>query len=198
MSARGPGPLAMSTTPSPATGLPTAPSGEPIGSLGELLVHALELEHAGSEHFTLLADTMTIHHNVAVAELFRELAAHARERAAALARHAEGVVLPRIAPWSFKWDCPGQPHGADCLGVELSYRMAPIDALRATIYNQTRGHVFFAHVAATSPDPAAAELAAELAAEQVRHLDALRLRLAFELQHDRSPPVDLDPPHLPE
>lgn len=174
----------------------TDPAHEPIADLGELLVHALELEHEAAERFTLLADSMAMHHNAAVSGLFRDLAARAAQRAVDLSRRASGIALPRIAPWSFKWYCPGQPREPDCLAADVSYRMSAVEALRATIYNETRGHVFYAHVAATTPDPDAAALAAELAAEQVRHLEALGHRLAAEARHETPTLEDLDPPHV--
>lgn len=172
------------------------PADEPIASVGELLVHALELEHEASERFAQLADTMALHHNGPVAALFRDLSRRATGRAAALGARARGITLPRIPPWSFKWDCPDAP-AADCLDAQVSYRMTAAEALRATIYNETRAHVFYAQVAATSPDPQAAGLALELAAEQVRHLDALDRRLALEAADALTPPTDLDPPHVP-
>jgi hypothetical protein len=90
---------AMSTPPS----LPSSPS-------PELLVHALELEHESAERYRLLAETMAVHHNAEVAELFRRMADMSDAHASEVIARAEGLLLPEIAPWDFKWSCPGSPE----------------------------------------------------------------------------------------
>ena len=52
-----------------------------IDTVGEFLVHALELEEASSDHYDELADSMEIHNNLKVAELFRKLGGYSRQHA---------------------------------------------------------------------------------------------------------------------
>lgn len=169
----------------------------PIGSVAELLVHALELEHEAATHYEGLADSLATHHNAAVAALFQRLAQHSRRRAGDLAARAGGLQLPRIAPWAFKWDRPGNPSDPDCLHAEVGYRMRAVEALRLAIHNASRGHAFYLQVIGNTPDPAARQLAAELAATQTEELTWLAELLAHEALTDRPLPEDLDPPQRP-
>ena len=49
---------------------------QPIKSLAEFLAHALELEVESAERYRELADSMEVHNNPDVAELFRKLAGY--------------------------------------------------------------------------------------------------------------------------
>lgn len=168
-----------------------------IGSVAELLVHALELEHEAATHYEGLADSMASHHNAEVAALFRRLARRSSERAGDLADRAAGLQLPHIAPWSFKWNCPGNPSDPDCLHAEVGYRMRAVQALQLAIHNERRSHAFYVQVAGSAGEPVVRQLAAELAVVQTEHLTWLADLLAREALTDRPLPEDLDPPQLP-
>ena len=168
-----------------------------IESVAELLAHALELEYASQAHYAQLADSMAVHHNPAVAELFRRLAALRGVHAAAVAARAGDMDLPRIPPWGFKWECPEAPEGGDCLDPGVSYEMSTLQALEIALHNERRGHAYYAHFAASASDPEARGLAAEMAAEEAEHVTMLEQMLAEERHRHRAPPDDLDPPHIP-
>jgi len=168
-----------------------------IDDVGEFLAHALEMEHESSANYAQLADSMEVHHNPEAAALFRRLAALSDEHAGRIAEQAHGILLPRIAPWAFKWDCPGGPEGGDCLHGDLSYQMTAAQALDLALSNESRGQAFYAHVAQTSNDAEVRRLAAEMAAEELEHLDMLTAMLAPEHRRDDDRPQDLDPPHIP-
>ena len=175
---------------------PAAPA--PIDDVGEFLVHALELEHESAAHYEQLADSMEVHHNHKVAALFRRLAQLSDEHATSIGERARGVALPRIAPWEFKWNCPGGgPEGGDCLHGDVSYQMSAVQALELALHNETRGHAFYAHTASDSDDAEVRELAAEMSAEEAEHLKLLEDLLAQEHHRDDAPLEDLDPPHMP-
>jgi rubrerythrin len=169
-----------------------------IESVAELLAHALELEYASQAHYEQLADSMHVHHNTAVAELFGRLAALSGEHAAAVAARAGDAELPRIAPWAFKWECPDAPEGSDCLDPEVSYRMSTVQAIEVALHNERRGHAFYAQVAVSAAPADARGLAAEMATEEAEHVAMLETLLERERRGYQPAPEDLDPPHMPD
>lgn len=169
----------------------------PIDSVAEFLVHALELEHESAERYRQLAGTMAVHHNLEVARLFRRLADMSDAHASEVTARAEGMLLPEIAPWDFKWTCPGSPE-TDCDDTEVSYLMTSLQALELALLNEIRGHDFYAQVAGLSPTPRVRALASEMAAEESDHVELLREWLTRERQNTTSSLDDLDPPNMPE
>ncbi len=169
-----------------------------IASISELLAHALELEHAARAHYELLADSMAVHHNTGAEGLFRKLATLSAEHADAIAQRAAGQTLPRIAPWAFKWHCPGAPEGDDCLEDAVSYQMTTTQAIELALHNERRGQAFYRHVSTTATDPRAAALAEEMATEEAEHVTLLEALLAEQDPADADAPDDLDPPHTPD
>ena len=168
-----------------------------IESVAELLAHSLELEYASHAHYAQLADSMAVHHNTAVAQLFRRLATMSAEHAAAVAARVGDMDLPRIPPWGFKWECPDAPEGGDCMDPGVSFGMTTVQALELALHNERRGHAYYAHCAASAAVPDARSLAAEMAAEEAEHLSLLERMLAEERRQHRDAPNDLDPPHTP-
>ena len=169
-----------------------------IESVPEFLVHALELEHESAERYRLLAETMVVHHNVEVADLFRRMADMSDAHASQVVARAEGVLLPEIAPWDFKWGYPGSPEGSCLDDVEVSYLMTPQQALRLALHNEIRGRNFYAHVASSSPAPNVRAIAGEMAEEEDEHVDLLKDWIAQEDTAAGEVPTDLDPPNIPD
>ncbi len=168
-----------------------------IESVAELLAHALELEYASKAHYEQLADSMNVHHNTAVADLFCSFATLSADHAAAVAARAGDTDLPRIPPWGFKWLCPDAPEGGDCLDPALSYGMSTVQALEVALHNERRSRAYYAHCAASAALPEARRLAADMAAEAAEHIALLEQMLADERRRHRDTPDDLDPPHVP-
>ncbi|MGE5154807.1 MAG: ferritin-like domain-containing protein [Bdellovibrio bacteriovorus] len=173
------------------------PTAVPIATVAELLVHALELEHESAERYRLLAGTMAMHHNAEVAELFRRMADMSDAHASQVTARAEGMLLPDIAPWDFKWSCPESPE-SDCPDdVEVSYLMTPQQALQIALHNETRGRDFYARVAASSPTPEVRRIAGEMAQEEDEHVALLKAEIADQDLAATVVPTDLDPPNIP-
>jgi rubrerythrin len=171
------------------------PSHEPILTIPEFLVHALELERESAERYRQLAETMTVHHNAEAAELFNHMADMSDAHASEVIARAEGVLLPEIAPWAFKWSCPE----SNCLDeIEVSYLMRPQEALNLALHNEIRGRDFYAHVASSSPTPGVRSIAGEMAEEESEHVELLKDWIAKESHSDAPAPIDLDPPNTPE
>jgi rubrerythrin len=169
-----------------------------IEAVPEFLVHALELEHESAERYRLLAETMAVHNNAEVAELFRRMADMSDAHASEVIARAEGMLLPEIAPWDFKWSCPGSPESDVPDEVEVSYLMTPEQALRLALHNEIRGRDFYAHVASSSPAPQVRSIAGEMAEEESDHVDLLKDWIAKESHDATQTPTDLDPPNMPE
>lgn len=167
-----------------------------IETIPEFLTHALELEEESVAHYHELADSMEVHNNRQVAELFRTLARYSEEHAAEVRQRAEGMELHKIAPWDFKWACPGAPESG-CM-EEADYLMTPCEALRTAWYNEVRGRDFYAHVAATTSDEKVRDLAEEMAQEEDGHVLMLCDWLARIKDDCASVEDDLDPPNIPE
>ncbi len=173
-------------------------AGPTIASVSELLVHALELEHESAERYRQLAETMTVHHNTEVAQLFRRMADMSDAHASEVTARAEGLLLPEIAPWDFKWSCPDSPESHCPDEVEVSYLMTPQQALQLALHNEIRGRDFYAHVASCSPAPQVRAIAGEMADEESEHVVLLKDWIAREGVTAAEPPADLDPPNMPE
>jgi|APHig6443717817_1056837.scaffolds.fasta_scaffold277778_2 rubrerythrin len=176
-------------SPSPIQG-----SAGPIESLAEFLVHALELEHESAERYLELAESMEVHHNTQVADLFRQLADMSQTHAREVQDRATGLHLPQIPPWGFKWHCPGSPE-VDCGHAKISYLMTTVQVLEIALLNETRSRDFYAWVAIDSPDPEVRALAAEMADEEGGHVLLLDAWINDETERLIEPTEDLDPPN---
>jgi rubrerythrin len=170
---------------------------DPIQTIGELLAHALELEHESAARYRELAQSMAVHHNEEMATLFDRLATMSETHAKETADRASGIRVPEIPPWEFKWNSPDTPE-SDCLGADVSYLMTATQALTLALHNETRGRDFYAHVAFTSHDSEVRRLAGEMAAEETEHVNLLRDWLAKQSATEAAPLEDLDPPNMPE
>ena len=167
-----------------------------ITSLGEFLAHALELEQESAERYRELSDSMEMHNNLEVAELFQKLAHYSQLHAREVQERTQGLEIPAIAPWDFKWNCPESPE-APCM-EEVNYLMTPLQALELALHNEIRGRDFYARVARESPDPEVRSTAGELVEEEDGHVTLLQQWIARADFQAESPPEDLDPPNMPE
>lgn len=164
-------------------------------SLEELLAHALAMENEAAERYGELADQMTVHHNGEVAEFFGRMAGLERQHAGEIAARAEGLGLPRIAPWDYRWPSAESP---EAVAIEdVRYLMSPQRALRIAIEHEQRAAAFYKDVAALALRADVRELAARLAQEEQGHTHLLEQWLArFPPETER--PEDPDPPNTPE
>lgn len=169
---------------------------KPIESVPEFLVHAIELEHESAERYEQLADSMEIHHNTEVAELFGHLAGMSAAHASDVEALAVGVELPSIAPWDLKWHCPGSPE--TCVDADVDYLMSAKQAIEVALHNEIRGRDFYAHVASSAPLEDVRRLAGEMAEEENEHVELLKDWLGKETHLSTETPEDLDPPNMPE
>ena len=165
-----------------------------IENLEEFLVHAMELEEASQEHYEELADSMEVHNNLAVAELFRKLADYSQQHAKEVHERAVDLQLPQIPPWDFKWKCPGAPE-ASCM-EEANYLMTTSQALEIALFNEIRGRDFYQEVADHTSNDRVRKMALEMVEEENWHVEMLReWQQGIETEAHQE---DLDPPNIPE
>jgi len=165
-----------------------------ISSLGELLAHAHAIETDAVERYRMLADQMEVHHNRALAEIFRELAGHEEKHAAEILAQAGDIELPDLKPSEFKWPGMESPEAAEL--DEMHYLMTPWHALQMALRAEQRAHAFFAHMAETAGEPEMKKWAEEFREEEAEHVE-LVLRLLEKYpepedgwQDDPDPPVN--------
>lgn len=169
-----------------------------IDSVPDFLAHALAMEDESAERYEMLADSMEVHHNGEVAELFRKLMHYSEKHADEVRARASGITLPSIPPWEFNWNCPDFPEGGDCFSDLIHYQMTSHQALNVALHNEIKGRDFYAWVARESPEAEVRRLAAEMAAEEQEHVDLLQAWLGRDDVTNDPPPEDLDPPNMPE
>ncbi|MEN8175674.1 MAG: ferritin family protein [Pseudomonadota bacterium] len=169
---------------------------QPIQDVAEFLAHALELEVESAERYRELSDSMDVHNNPEVAELFRKLARYGDAHAEEVMALAREFVLPKISPWDFKWNCPDSPE-LPCMD-DAHYLMTKCQALELALHNEERGRDFYVEVVGNSPDAEVRRIAGEMADEEETHVAMLREWMAREACEIQTVPEDLDPPNMPE
>jgi rubrerythrin len=140
------------------------------------LAHALAMEIEAADRYDELADTMEVHNNPDVAELFRQMSNFSRLHAASVAERTTGHDLPALKSWQYRWNTPEPPEVGAVEGTH--YRMTPYHALSFALDNERRGRDFYASLARTGEDADIRRLAAEMAAEEDEHVAELERWIA--------------------
>jgi rubrerythrin len=148
------------------------------------LAHAMAMEQEAADRYDELADSMEVHNNQDVAELFRQMSKYSRLHGASVAQRATPYDLPRLKSWQYRWNTPEPPEVGEVEGSH--YMMTPYHALVFALENERRGHQFYASQAAESDDSSVREMAAEMADEEAEHVTELEAWIA------RTPKPDAD------
>jgi len=149
------------------------------------------MEYEAAERYEELASQMDTHNNIAVAALFRELAAIERKHAVRLQAHGQSVqaIRPRDMLLSRGFELP-ETAPLD----RTHYLMTPAHALALALENEEQAARCFEEFAISAPDVEVRKLAAEMAAEERRHAALIRSRLAKLPEPPADWDHDLDPP----
>jgi rubrerythrin len=140
----------------------------PIRNTPDLLAHAIAIEHEAAARYSELGERMGEMGSEVVSQLFLRLARLEREHERELERRAAGLALPRIAPGQYAWFDKGAPEtAAHDLVLNL---LTPPAALKIALDAEVRAAAFFESARKQASDPALAELAAEMAAEEGVHI----------------------------
>ncbi|MCX7891970.1 MAG: ferritin family protein [Burkholderiales bacterium] len=138
-------------------------------SLPVFLAHALAMEREAAERYLELADMMEAHRNDAVAALFRDMVRYSRMHHDSIAARAGSLPLPPLRPAEYRWRRPPEAGGEEA----FDYTLDPYRALRYARENEVRAMEYYTAVGLAAADPEVRRLAAEFAAEETEHVDAL-------------------------
>ena len=138
-------------------------------TLPEFLAHAIALEHEAAERYLELADMMEAHRNDPVSALFRDMVRYSQLHHASIVERAAGVALPALRSWQYRWTQPPEAGGDEAFDPLLD----PYNALRYARENEARAMEYYSIVGLNTSDPEVRRLAAEFAAEETEHVEAL-------------------------
>jgi rubrerythrin len=166
-----------------------------IQTVEELLAHALALEQEAVERYGELADQMDVHNNPEVSGLFARMSSIEKIHVEKIKERAQGMDLPHIPPWEYKWLDFEPPEQVP--ETEVHYLMTPFHALSLALAAEERGYAFYQHVKNVIQDDAGRALAEELAEEELEHVSLMKKWLAKYPEPDSDWNEDPDPPVMP-
>ncbi|HYD57483.1 MAG TPA: ferritin family protein [Burkholderiales bacterium] len=143
-------------------------------TLPELYAHAIVLERDATKRFQVFAHCMREAGFEHLAEEFDAIGKEEREQYELLAEGTKNANLPQVTPWEYAWHYMG-PAG-DVVDAPTSTR----DVLKLAISAERRTQNFYADVAENVEDDAVSAFAAEMAADESRHVERLERLLARE------------------
>ena len=138
-------------------------------TLPEFLAHAIALEHEAAERYLELADMMEAHRNDPVSALFRDMVGYSRLHHDSIVERAQGIELPKLRSWQYRWSQPPEAGGDEA----FDYLLEPYNALRYARENEVRAMEYYSQVGMSTSDAEVRRLAAEFAAEETEHVQAL-------------------------
>jgi rubrerythrin len=138
-------------------------------TLPEFLAHAIALEKEAAERYLELADMMEAHRNDPVASLFRDMVHYSTLHHDSIVERAQGVALPQLRSWEFRWSLPPEVGGEEA----FDYTLDAYNALRYARENEVRAMEYYTDVGLHSSEPEVKRLASEFAAEETEHVAAL-------------------------
>ncbi len=163
-----------------------------IGSAGELLAHAYQMELEAQERYGYLADQMEMHNNADLAKLFRELARVEGIHAGDILEQMQGMQVPQINPLDYKWSGSESPEALD-MG-DMHYMMTPRQALLLALKAEQNAFEFFDHLLKSTDDEDTRRFAAEFAEEEQEHVELVLKELKKHPESDERTREDMDPP----
>lgn len=163
-----------------------------LATVEEFLAHAVALETEVAERYQEIAESMQVHHNAEVADLFFELASASRKHAASMRERSEGKDLPKIAPWEFLW---GDAEAPETPSMEHThYLMTPYHALNLARSAEIQAQNFYTSAAETTPNAEVRNLALEFAYEEAEHVHLINTWITRYPEPEEGWDFDPDPP----
>lgn len=143
-------------------------------TLPELFAHSLAIELGATKCFAELGRYMREAGMEHVAEELEQIGKEEREQYELLAVGTAGGRLPELSPWEYAW------HYLGAAADESHAPRNPREALTMAIRCERRAQNFYADVAEHSSDDAISAFAAEMAADESRHIARLEMMLMRE------------------
>lgn len=164
-----------------------------IASASEFMAHAYAMEAEAAERYAEFADSMEVHNNPEVAELFRKLS-RIEQRHADQILEQMGWKQSPVAAGNYRWKGTEGPETAD--PTELHYLMQPYHALQIALINEKRARDFFAHLTKTTTNAGVRKGAREMHDEEAEHVRLIEEWLKRTPVPDSNWEIDPDPPVL--
>src|SRR5262245_3430558 len=143
-------------------------------SLPELFSHAIMIERQATKRFAELEKAMRDAGMDHLAEEFSAIGREEREQFEALTEGTAGHDLPEVPHWEFDW------HFQDPRGWKPRKPRSAREAIGLALSTERRAQNFYAEVAESSRNDALSAFAAEMAADESRHIQRLEQLLARE------------------
>ena len=178
-----------------------APKPAPAGAAGKALVpsasefmsYAYAMEAEAAERYAEFADSMEVHNNREVAELFRKLSRIEQIHADQILEQMGWKQAP-LTSADVRWQGAEGPETAD--PTELHYLMQPYHALQIALHNEKRARDFFANLAKVSKDAGVRAGALEMKEEEAEHVRLIEEWLERTPKPEANWEADQDPPVL--
>lgn len=138
-------------------------------TLPEFLAHAIALEHEAAERYLELADMMESYRNDEVSALFRDMVRFSQMHRDEIKARAGSIELPKLRSWQYRWSAPPEVGGEEAFDATLD----AYQALKYARENEVRAMEYYSSVGQSSKDPEVKRLAAEFAAEETEHVEAI-------------------------
>ena len=152
-------------------------------TVAELCSHALELERDAAQRCKEYAARMRDLDEPSLANTFEALYREELEEIAQL-EAASGSRRPtELSPWEYAWKLTYLPEA-----MENKPRLVPLnarEALQLTLLAKRRAETFFGDVAENGREAVVRSCAAEMAANERRHMQRLERLLAQELRNEQ-------------
>ena len=174
----------------------TKTSGKAVHTVEELLAHALAMEEEASQRYAELADQMAVHNNQEVEALFRKLAIIEKKHLGHMIELSADMVLPRIAPWDYRWGGGESPEAFD--PADMHYLIRPYQAIALALEHERRAVDFYAELAAGARRADVRKLAEQFADEEREHVGWLEQWLQRYPKPESDWDDDPDPPNALE
>ena len=175
------------------TAAKAAAKAAPVASASEFMAHAYAMEAEAAERYAEFADSMEVHNNRDVAELFRKLS-RIEQRHADQILEQMGWKQSPVSSANFRWEGAEGPETAD--PTELHYLMQPYHALQIALHNEKRARDFFAHLAKVATNAGVRKGALEMEKDEAEHVRLIEEWLKRTPVPDFNWEADPDPPVL--
>ncbi len=165
----------------------------PVPSASEFMAYAYAMEAEAAERYAEFADSMEVHNNREVAELFRKLSRIEQIHADQILEQMGWKQAP-VTSADVRWQGAEGPETAD--PTELHYLMQPYHALQIALHNEKRARDFFANLAKVTKDAGVRAGALEMKEEEAEHVRLIEEWLKRTPKPDPNWEADQDPPVL--
>ena len=155
-------------------------------TLLDLYAHALAIEREAFKRFVELERFVRDAGMDYLAEEFERIGKEEQEQYEALALGTAERYLPQIEEWEYAWHFLGTE--ADKVAAPKSAR----DAIKLALSTERRAQNFYVDVAEHASDDAVCAFAAEMAADEQRHVARLEQLLAREPEPAKSSDEDAE------